>query len=160
MTDERFNLVMSKLLDKLQATLGRKGVEYGSGRDRLHNFSVASALIGCSKLQAAWGMAVKHIVSVSDLVARDDLTTPMEMWDEKIGDALNYLILMYAIIQEDYEEVCDSPGVSGAVETAGGPKADNLFVSCRETDDRLRAQLGCPPYPRYGGRGYDSAGIR
>jgi hypothetical protein len=51
-------------------------------------------------------MLSKHLISVYDMV--DDLNnhieSPMEVWKEKIGDSINYLILLEALLYERKEE--------------------------------------------------------
>ena len=99
MKSEEFNMVMNDLLDRCKNVLQHKAGEYADSSDRLHNFHTAAELIGCTKAQACWGMAVKHVVSVSDMVKSGE-GYPMSMWDEKIGDMLNYCILLYACVTE------------------------------------------------------------
>ena len=49
------------------------------------------------------GMMAKHTVSVYDLANDVDkgADIPLEMWDEKIGDSINYLLLLNALVRED-----------------------------------------------------------
>jgi len=44
-------------------------------------------------------MMVKHLVSVFDLI-EGRIPTSQEMIDEKIGDMINYLILLEAVLKE------------------------------------------------------------
>lgn len=46
-------------------------------------------------------MLAKHIVSIFDMI-RSDIESPMEKWDEKIGDAMNYLFLLKALVLEEH----------------------------------------------------------
>jgi hypothetical protein len=51
-------------------------------------------------------MWFKHIISISDLIDDLDHTIPpYELWDEKITDAINYLILLDALIHERIKTV-------------------------------------------------------
>ena len=49
-------------------------------------------------------MASKHFVSLTDLI--NDLESgvdhPMTLWEEKIGDAENYLLLLEGLLKERY----------------------------------------------------------
>lgn len=47
----------------------------------------------------------KHTVSVYDLIRKHDLggMTSKEMWSEKIGDSINYLLLLSALVQEEMD---------------------------------------------------------
>ena len=51
-------------------------------------------------------MMAKHTVSVYDLIQRQEqsLVVPKEMWDEKIGDSINYLIWLTALVEEKCDE--------------------------------------------------------
>jgi hypothetical protein len=99
MNEKEFQEIFRAQIDACHKTLFRKGVEYATDIDRLHNFKVAAALQGESSQEALAGMLAKHIVSIFDMVKALD-PYPMDMWDEKIGDAINYLILLKAILME------------------------------------------------------------
>lgn len=91
------------LHDQLQATidvLGEKADEYAGENDRLHNFKVAAALGGRTTKQALAGMMVKHTVSIYDMCWSDGVFD-ISRWEEKIGDHINYLILLKAIVVEE-----------------------------------------------------------
>lgn len=42
----------------------------------------------------------KHTVSVYDMI-RSGKDYPLDLWEEKIKDSINYLLLLWALIQED-----------------------------------------------------------
>jgi hypothetical protein len=94
-----FNTLVDARIEKIRATLKKKAGEYAQNDDRLYNFRKAAAVDGETPARALWGMAKKHLVSVMDL--KDGLlpSTP-EMVDEKIGDMINYLILLEAVLLE------------------------------------------------------------
>lgn len=101
MDSERFNEVVKARIDKCLNVLCKKANEYAT-EDRLHNFKVAAKLQACTPITALAGMMAKHTVSVYDL-ARDQeygAIIPKEMWDEKIGDSINYLLLLTALIED------------------------------------------------------------
>lgn len=100
MTNEEFEKILTDRLSKIEVVLGTKAKEYAHRGDRLHNFKVAARIAGSSKVKAAWGMAAKHLVSVIDLV-NGDLENTQANVDEKIGDLINYLILIEALFKED-----------------------------------------------------------
>jgi hypothetical protein len=103
MTYEEFEKVVDSRFELCKRTLGMKNAEYARAGDKLNNFKKAAALQGCHPATACQGMMAKHQVSIVDLVK--DLEAgkrhPKSMWDEKLGDALNYLLLLDAIVQED-----------------------------------------------------------
>ena len=49
--------------------------------------------------QALVGLLAKQIVSVFNM-SKFSLKYSEEEWDEKIGDSINYLLLLYAMLQE------------------------------------------------------------
>lgn len=101
MTDKDFRDILNETLTGTKITLGSKGREYARG-DRLSNFKRAASFLGTTPEAALIGMLNKHIVSIYDMV--DDLDSnpqhPELQWNEKIGDAINYLILLKALIHE------------------------------------------------------------
>jgi hypothetical protein len=101
MNHKEFNKILNERISSIKSTLASKGNEYGAV-DRLHNFKVAAHIDDETPLQSAWGMFKKHLVSIMDI--KDGLQHPTpEMVEEKFGDAINYLILMEAIIKETLE---------------------------------------------------------
>jgi len=97
---EEFNAILSGRVRKIVVTLGSKAEEYARGEDRLHNFRVAARMLGTTPEQALWGMAAKHLVSVQDMVD-GHLDASPAMVDEKIGDLINYLILLEAVFNAE-----------------------------------------------------------
>ena len=107
MTSERFNAILEKRLSRTREILASKATEYARDTDRLHNFKRAGELLHVSPEQALIGMQVKHLVSILDML--DDLVVnierPYSLWDEKITDAINYFILLEALLRErEYAE--------------------------------------------------------
>ena len=97
MDAQEFENIFEAQVDTCRKTLVKKAQEY-SPVDRLSNFKVAGTLAGCTPQQALGGMLAKHIVSIYDLI-RDD-SYDLDIWNEKLGDALNYLFLLKALLIE------------------------------------------------------------
>ncbi len=104
MTTEEFNKLVIDRCEKTMAILTQKASEYARG-DRLSNFTAAAGFLQCTPERALQGMRIKHEVSLRDMV--DDLsrgalgmTAAASQWDEKIGDDINYLILLEALVRE------------------------------------------------------------
>lgn len=100
MTNADFNNVVNEQLDYCKSLLCKKGEEYDRDtNDRFHSFKVAAALQGETPMQALAGMLAKHTVSVYDLIREGshDLT----IWDEKITDHINYLLLLKGLIMDE-----------------------------------------------------------
>ena len=101
MTNEKFQQIVGDITGRIKQTLRAKGEEYARG-DRLSNFKRAASLERCSPERALRGMLTKHLISIYDMI--DDLERgrphPLRLWQEKITDAINYLILLEALLQE------------------------------------------------------------
>lgn len=101
-----FDDVLSMRLQNTVKILGAKGKEYASATSRYHNFEVAGNANSESREKALWGMYMKHWVSVKDLVELaeshpEKLNEAMlPLIDEKIGDSINYMILLEGMLKE------------------------------------------------------------
>ena len=106
MKPNKFQEVLARRLVQTGKTLEGKGTEYGSFYDRLHNFKAAGRILGTSPEKALEGMLAKHLVSVQVIVARaeiGDCAPSQAVVDEKIGDCINYFILLEALLTERRE---------------------------------------------------------
>lgn len=95
----QFDNIIASTFERAETTLTLKSAAYSSESDRLHNFRIAAALNDCTMEQALWGMLTKHIVSIRDMV-HSNYSFASDVWDEKIGDAINYLALLKVITVE------------------------------------------------------------
>ena len=105
MDTKTFEMVIDERLEKCKSVLVNKAKEYAT-EDRLHNFKVAAELQDCNPVTALAGMMCKHTVSVYDLIRDNEkgLNISPEMWDEKIGDSINYLLLLTALLEENQQK--------------------------------------------------------
>ena len=91
--EERFN--------KTRQVLANKAKEYARG-DRLSNFKKAAFALSCTPEEECVNLWLKHVISIVDLV--QDLgkgnIVAQAMWEEKIGDAVNYLILLEGLLAD------------------------------------------------------------
>lgn len=102
MTAVDFEKHLDEQLARVRNTLSAKAREYASTEDRLHNFKRASGITGETPAEVCVGFMAKHLASILDIVEADshDRYTSTEVLDEKFGDAVNYLILLHAILLE------------------------------------------------------------
>lgn len=109
MNTQDFDKVVDRRLNLIKNVLKSKGDEYASENERFLNFIEAGEMQGCAPEQALWGMAAKHFISVKELMRRLEAVQSMvkgvQMYDEsfieeKIGDSINYLILLEGILKE------------------------------------------------------------
>lgn len=100
---ERFEiLARQRFWFCLQLMTGEKHKEYSRDKDKLHNFKVAGRILKSTPEKALFGMFVKHMVSVMDIVMDlDENKLPnMETIRDKIGDSINYMVLLEALLCE------------------------------------------------------------
>ena len=110
MTNEEFDKVVKERCKEIIRVLSSKAEEYASNDDRMHNFNVAGRVLGTSPEKALFGMLMKHIVSVMDLVDKAEVdntkgkavSVSCELIDEKIGDTINYMILLEALLKKRF----------------------------------------------------------
>lgn len=104
MNTETFNKVIREQIERCENTLCKKADEYATD-DRLHNFKVAAEIQKCLPTTALGGMMAKHTVSVYDMLRglEEGKSYPVELWNEKITDSINYLLLLAAAVREDSE---------------------------------------------------------
>lgn len=97
-----FDQVVDDRIQKIRNTLSKKAGEYATSGNKFHNFDVAGRISDSPPEQALFGMMLKHIVSVMDIV-ESGITTEAQL-DEKIGDTINYLILLEGIMLRKIDE--------------------------------------------------------
>ncbi len=100
MNSDTFNTVVTEQISRSTSVLITKAKEYATDSDRLHNFKIAAELKGESTREALAGMMVKHTVSIYDM-CKDRYSYTLEVWNEKITDHINYLLLLRAVIEDE-----------------------------------------------------------
>jgi hypothetical protein len=98
MDAKRFDEILHATINSTVATLASKAEEYAKG-DRLYNFKRAALILDTTPEKALAGMIVKHLVSVLDLI-EGTLPATEAMLNDKIGDTINYLVLLKALLIE------------------------------------------------------------
>jgi len=118
MTDaEVFNEIVEQRINKIRSILTSKAKEYATGTNRFHNFDKAALVLGRvasevsgSPEKALWSFATKHLISIIDIIYQEEWKNTMTeeqrakylaMVEEKIGDMINYLILLEGLIKRD-----------------------------------------------------------
>jgi hypothetical protein len=96
MTTDDFTRLIEEQIARSTSLLIDKAKEYASDIDRLHNFKVAAQLLGGTQEQALGGFLAKHVVSVFDMI-NSGKEYPKEVWNEKITDSINYLLILRAM---------------------------------------------------------------
>ena len=113
MTNDKFEEAVKAEASYCLDLLTIKGKEYGpEGIDRLINFKLAAGLQGGTPAQALWGMLTKHLASLSVMI-NAPVGSSIDKWVEKITEfiprndhveCINYLLILYAMIKEIYDE--------------------------------------------------------
>lgn len=103
MSQKELTIAVEKRLEAVREVLQKKAAEYATDSDRMHNFNCAAIIMGKSPVQAAWNFAIKHLVSIVDLIESDlqRVNASEDMIKEKFGDLINYLILIEAMILQE-----------------------------------------------------------
>lgn len=106
MDKKEFEKLLEHRIELTKKVLSSKNKEYASDSDKLHNFKRAAGMLQKTPETSLIGMWTKHIISILDIVDKieagehDFLNN--SMLEEKIGDAVNYLIILEAMIKERY----------------------------------------------------------
>ncbi len=104
MTTKVFNRYAKTLFDNCLKTLIEKGKGYNTSVNdkRLEFFYQASEIMNVTPERALLGMAIKHFVSIKNMLndIDNDKIPSEEFCNEKIGDFINYLCMLSALIEE------------------------------------------------------------
>ena len=131
MNAKDFDKIVGARLNWCEKTLCAKGDEYAREGDRLWNFKVAARKLNCHPAEALAGMMVKHTVSVDDIIdglARG-IVPPKELVAEKIGDSINYLLLLEGLIEEERQKREEVPEMNAAF-NASTPEVYSGNITC------------------------------
>lgn len=100
MKQDEFDQIIQEQLERCERLLLSKGKEYAEDKiDRLHTFKRAASLQGINPERALLGMLTKHVISIYDMCS-EPARYDKDLWDEKITDAINYLLLLRAVVDE------------------------------------------------------------
>lgn len=100
MNGQEFEAHLEEVISKIRDILLSKNGAYNAHEEKLGSFISAAKFKQETLAQALWGMQIKHLVSVNDMIQSESYY-PLEVWDEKIFDVINYMILLRAIIVDE-----------------------------------------------------------
>jgi hypothetical protein len=105
MNKEKFNKLVQERILKVEKVLFDKSAEYSTDEDKLHNFNKGAYMTRKTRESVLFGFLLKHIISVTDIIENLDkqIVPSNELIDEKIGDCINYFILLEACLKERNE---------------------------------------------------------
>jgi hypothetical protein len=98
-----FDNLLELQFTNCKAILDRKAKEYAPDiyGDRLEAFKRAAAMLHKTPIQALVGRMSKHTISLFEMAERE--CDDMDLWNEKIGDSINYLFLLKGLLIDTYE---------------------------------------------------------
>ena len=104
MNRNEFNKIVERRKDLITSVLQTKGKEYQSGNDVFHNFKLSTGIsLHRQPEKVGWEFMTKHLTSIRDMVVKtgtEEFNPTEELIEEKIGDAINYLILLEGMLKE------------------------------------------------------------
>jgi len=100
MDNKKFTSVIEARLESLKALLIKKGEEYATDKDRLHNFKSGAAISGDHEVRVLDGMLLKHYISYRDMLKDIEAgkTIDYAYLNEKVGDILAYYLIFEALV--------------------------------------------------------------
>lgn len=131
-----FEKIAKKVLDHCWDVLVVKGAEYSRDDNRLYNFDSAARKRNNHPIEALLGMKVKHDVSVDDLCAAsiEGRYLKEEVVLEKIGDSINYLLLLAAMLMRENAKLGDNQQEGkAAFTTPGDDLSDSFFFALKNS---------------------------
>lgn len=96
----QFESIQEAIILRIKNMIEKKRNEYANLNDVLINFKRAASFLEQTPLQALFGMLTKHLISLRDIVI-EQKTVPLELFQEKITDTINYLILLEGLFIEN-----------------------------------------------------------
>jgi len=110
MTKEKFLVILNSTLDKIKSLFDSKNNEYAETKDVFANFKKAASGISFHKYpdKVAWEYLTKHLQSIKDIIESRGTNANQDI-DEKIDDAIMYLILIKGMLKESQaiDEILD-----------------------------------------------------
>jgi hypothetical protein len=105
MKTSRFDRIVKARLKEITKTIVEKGAEYARV-DRLHNFNRLSELQRQCKEKSLLHLCDKQYISLHDLaddIQEGEPMASLDLWREKVGDVIVYMILLEAMAVEAEE---------------------------------------------------------
>jgi hypothetical protein len=101
--NERANFVEEFLDERCHPVMASKGEEYSRGEtDCNSNFKRVGAAVGAHPITICYVYLAKHLDSIASYVKTGEVKSD-EPIESRIGDAINYLLIMASLIEENRE---------------------------------------------------------
>lgn len=106
MRRSEFYQALDKRIERTKETFGAKNEEYATDYNFMRNFDNGVGMsLHCTPEAVAWGYATKHLESIRSIILDVDNSNGSQLPTEeriieKFGDAINYLIIIEAMLLE------------------------------------------------------------
>tara|TARA_R100000353_G_scaffold6986_2_gene8975 strand:+ start:1347 stop:1664 length:318 start_codon:yes stop_codon:yes gene_type:complete len=103
MTLSDFKKLLQDRFRRIDSTFNSKQKEYANEIDVFENIKngVRLSIFSTEPEQVAWSYAAKHLESIMSILEKLPEEEPSEeLINEKIGDAINYLIIIEGLLKE------------------------------------------------------------
>ena len=102
MTYDKFMELLEERFNKTRETYSTKMIEYANVNDVFESFKKGVGFSFHDTPEGvAWEYACKHFESIKTIISKCPGEVPTdELLEEKIGDAINYLIIIEGLIKE------------------------------------------------------------
>ena len=102
MTYDKFMELLEERFNKTRETYSTKMIEYANVNDVFESFKKGVGFSFHDTPEGvAWEYACKHFESIKTIISKCPVEVPTdELLEEKIGDAINYLIILEGLIKE------------------------------------------------------------
>lgn len=99
MDKNQFQSIIKNQVEKCLEVNFKKNEGYALDGDCLGSFKRSAVLQGRTPAQILGGSMAKHTISIYDML-NSNQAFPMEIWEEKIVDHINYLLILKALLVE------------------------------------------------------------
>jgi len=123
-----FNATIDEQLERSRDMLHSKNAHYNPSEDKLRVFKATATLRNTTPQGALAGMMVKHTLSVYDM-CESGKEYPIDVWNEKITDHINYLLLLRAVVQEQRTKTDSEEAVEALKAKLSSPDALTINIS-------------------------------
>ena len=101
MTRDKFELFLASVFNRTQSILTSKSKEYASDADVFVSFKKGTGFSFHNESEkVAYEYLCKHLESIKSMLDNLDNPPDKKYINEKIGDAINYLIILEGLLKE------------------------------------------------------------
>ena len=104
MNSIQLNAIIDHRLNLIKEVLQKKNNEYATSDDVFRNFKDGAIMAGKPEREILFYYMLKHFTSVRDMIFDEKFSKnakyTKEYIEEKIGDIINYLIILEAMLKE------------------------------------------------------------